>query len=738
MAYAVSPTLAAAIVSPQRRPVTELLIWLGGDAAAPTDFSYLVSDCSVERSPSDSPEQASRFAGSIAAQASVTLEWLGDSIPGGDGRIKSREFLPYVGTLTSFRDRDYGIGMKVKVRRGFITPAGAEYVPSFVGRIDGVTGTSVAAVTLRCLDFAVDLQGQLTLPTAAVATGSPALPLYSVVELALRTGGFHCTPPPLSDCVLSVPSMLPEIGDVAAPLVTEVAPLSNFGRYCAPPADNRYVMTSNYAPRPGQFIVIEGWFKAAAVAGLARLVTIADGVTGPNGSLGGLKLSVDATGAVTASPINDSVNLRTAAGAWPSDGAWHYLLIRVQPGANSTGCFVRVDATDYSTTWSSFSNRGDMQPSDNGSRIAILGGLPHEGVSIRMPSSIDYVQTPRNTWTPNYQTALLGTSPGIMAIPRGQTGSAWDVIRQVAVDTGAVCRWKEDATWRYEERASLIARRIAAAAGDYDDTRALTAAGYGYDAASRRGSVVVDYTEYSLLRSTVALPAWAAVDVITVQPRRTDVLTFDTDNPVVGIATLFQTSVLSNGYSSFQVVPAYQVPDPAAQIVTGVTIQITPTATGFRAAIRNPLSQAISLWDPTTGAPALSLQGWTVTGKEPRRLTAGATPKSKEVLELQSSAWRQNRGDASQMANDIAGETSMPAVVFEQIQVVSDPSLTVDDIIRVRAPAIMDALVPCQIIGISGSDYESTLTVRACYPPTGWVLGVPGRSELGSTTKLTA
>lgn len=738
MPYTVTPTLAAAITSPQRQPVTELLIWLAGDAAAPTDFSYLLSDCSIERSPSDSPEQASRFAGSIAAQASITLEGLGDSIPGGDGRTKSRDFLPYVGTLASFQAADYGIGMKVQVRRGFITTAGAEYVPAFVGRIDGVTGTSAAAVTLRCLDFAVDLQGQLTLSTAAVAVGSPPLPLYMVVELALRTGAFHRTPPPLADCVLSAPSMLPEVGDVAAPLVTEAAPLSNFSRYTAPPADNRYVMTSNYAPRPGQFIVIEGWFKAGSAARLSTLVTIAADVAGPNGGLGGLKVNVDATGAVTASPINDSVNLRTPAAAWPNDGAWHYLLVRLQPGANTTSCFVRVDATDYSTTWSSFSGREGMQPPDNGSRVVILGGLPHEGVSVRMTPSDGYVQTPRNTWTPNYQTDLQGTSPGIMAIPRAQTGTAWEVIRQLAVDTGAVCRWKEDTVWRYEERASLIARRIAVAVGDYDDTRALTAAGYGYDAASRRGSVVVDYTEFALLRSTVALPVWAAADVITVQPRRTEVLTFDTDNPVVGIATLFQSSVKSNGYSSFQVVPAYQVGDPAAQTVTGVTIQITPTATGFRAAIRNPLSQAISLWDPTTGGPALSLQGWTVTGSDPRRLTAGASRKSKEVLELQSSAWRQNRSDASQMANDIAGEVSMPAVVFEQIQVVSDPSLTVDDIIRVRAPAIMDALVPCQIIGIAGSDFESTLTVRACYPPTGWVLGVPGRSELGATTKLTA
>lgn len=735
MAYSVTSTLAAAIVSPQRRPVTELLIWLGGDVAAPTDFSYLMSDCQIKRDPSDSPEQASRFAGSISAEASITLEWLGDSIPGGDGRTKSREFLPYVGTLTSFRDADYGIGMKVQVRRGFITSIGPEYVAAFVGRIDGVASTGVAAVTLRCLDYAVDLQGQLTLPLAGILPGNPGLPLYMIVELALRTGGFYRTPPPLPDCVLSVPSLLPEIGDVAAPLINLPDQPGNFSRYTVFLYDNKYVMTSNYAPRPGQAIVIEGWFQSLSTAGVRTLVTIgADVAANP----GGLKLSVDATGAVTVSPINDSVNLRTPAAVWPNDSAWHYLLVKFTPNGGLSSCFIRVDAVDYSTTYNSLSNRVDMQPADNGSRIVIIGGLAHEGVMVRMTPTSGYTQPNRNTWAPNYQTDLQGTSPRIMAIPRGQTGSAWDIIKQIAVDTGAVCRWKEDGTWRYEEYSSLIARRISATVSDYDHTRALNAAGYSYDASSRRGSVAVDYTEYALLRSTVAAPAWAATDVITVQPRRTEVLNFDTDNPVIGIFALSQTSVLSTTYSSFQAVPASQVPDPAAQIVTGVTIQITPTAMGFRATIRNPLSQAISLWNPATGNPALTLQGWTVTGNEPRRLTANATPKSKEILELQSSPWRQVRGDASQMANNIAGEVAMPAVVFEQIQVVYDPALTVDDIIRIRAPAIMDALVPCQIIGIAGSDYESALTVRACYPPTGWVLGVPGRSELGSTTKLTA
>lgn len=715
MAWPMSPTLAAAVASPDRVPVSRLYLWLDGDSGTGQEMTHLQVDWKIERTPDDTPEQVSRFAGSIAASASITIAWLGPAFPG-DGRAMTRDLAAYVGTRTGVRDRDFGIGMKVRLDTGFQTSAGPETIRRFIGRVDTINVADDSSLTLGCLDYSADLQTTVSLPPAAVADNSPGIPTYMVAELLLRTGGFHRTPPPLSDCVLSVPSLLPEIGEVAAPLQAEPNPAPNLGAYPAPSYDNTYSATASLAQVTGGHVIIEGFFRTANIAATRTLVKIG-GTTG-----GGITLTHTSANALRLATMADTTIGQSAASVLPSDGGWHYLCIDWYVGFKID---FRIDNTTRTV------GAGLFPGVDVDTPQVTIGGLVHEGVSIRyVPPGLGDVQVWRNTWVPNYGVDYRGVSPTIRAIPRGQQGTVLELLRGIATATGAVFRWREDGAWRWEERTSWVERRVAATVADHDHTRTLLSSGYSYNGASRRSEVTVDWTEYTLTRSTLTAPAWEATDVITVGPQRTDILDFETDQPILGLLPIIRSSVQTAGSSVIQTVPAYQVGDPAAQIVTGVRTRILPTATGFRAVITNTGAQAIAFWDPATGGPAFRVRGWTVTGGDPRRYTQKSSPRSLESLVLPESPWRQDRRDAVAMCQQIAAETALPAVIFEQQRVVSDPSETVDDVVRLWSPDIMNGLVPAQIVGMTETDVELTLTVRACYPPVGLVLGVAGRNTI--------
>lgn len=728
MAWATTPTLWAAINSSDREPVTTLRVWENGDDQPPSDWSDMLVDWTISRTPDDTPEQVSRMAGSIAAQLDLTIGRVGPVWPDGSGDRLSRDYSPYVGRATGWRDRDYGVGVKVELRTGFRTSAGVEDLPVFFGRVD-VSGVSDSGLlTLRCLDYCADLQADADIPPLVVADGSPDLPVYAVVEWLLRKGGFYRVYPTLPDAVLSVPALIPVVGQVAAPVLTGGSGASGgWTRYPAPSYQNTYLATDSYAPRAGMRIAVEGRFRSTTNAGIYDLVAIASEGTGQ----AGLRVWIDTTGAVRIGWLDKSVSIGTGSGAWPSDTAWHYLYVDVTHTATGTDWYVRIDSTTRSGSTST-----SLKAADNGSWQISLGGLVHEGVSVSYQAPT--TRTLRDTWTPTYQTDLLGTSPGIRAIPRGQTGTVLDLIRSIATGTGAVFRWQEDGVWRWQERASWMERRLSATVGDADETRVLIKGGFSYDGKSRRSEVTIDYATYRPQRSTATAPVWSASDVIIVPAMRTTTMDFDTEQPIIGLLPVVRTSLLTASNSTIQTVPAYQVGDPAAQNAAGIAMRLMPTATGFRAIIRNSAAQDIAFWDPTTGNPAFAVQGWTVVGGEPQIYTAKGSPRSREALTVPSSPWRQKRTEAAAMCDAIAAETSLPAVVFDSQEVVSNYAWTVDDVIRIRAPEAMVNLENAQIIGQSGNATRQTYTVRACWPPTGWVLGVNGRSNLDASTTLVA
>jgi hypothetical protein len=202
------------------------------------------------------------------------------------------------------------------------------------------------------------------------------------------------------------------------------------------------------------------------------------------------------------------------------------------------------------------------------------------------------------------------------------------------------------------------------------------------------------------------------------------------------------------GSSWWQAVAATSVSDPAAiPITSGIKVTLTPTGTGLTITISNTNSFDIALWTPGDGGsigagPYLIAHGMAATQTNTTALTSTARTGGGSVS-VDDSQWRQDVTAAQAMIDDIAHDLAMPLIVFDSVEIGVDPRRALGDVVTVQDTRSMATAQPVQIVGINhqlpaAGRHTTTLTVRACYPPTGWILGVTGRSELGTTTVLVA
>lgn len=746
-----------------REPVSQVLLWLDGENAAPTDITDLAADWSVNRTPEDSAEQASLFSGTISAQATVVLDKQSTTVPDAE-QLLSREFSPYVdGTLGQLRIHSYGLRMKVQVLYGFDA-----LTPVFTGRVSSVDVSDGGVVTLTCSDFARDLLGQTTLPTAVVA--DPKLDPYTLAEFLLRSGGFYLTPPTVENgCLLSVPNLLPEVGHLAD--TSQGYPIKP-NSYDAPASVHnmhaylwgsssrhhlRYEMDSPITQEPGTTLIVEGWFEfhSSDEDRPWDLIAFCDraesnisyydhgvllGTTSskrlclvvPDGSEGHRVITLGTFPTAFDDPLFGSV--------------FPYLLVEITFGQSGD------------ISW--WAQAGDDPPATgsatgvsfyNTEHNSAWFGTRFQGASVRQLPTAQYIRQSNKDWQPNFDVDLhyslsttrvpingISEKPSIHCVP-AVTGSAWSIIQDISSSIGGWCGWSPSGEFEWWGRDERDAVRFGSGGPIQDHTRELIHSGYSFDDSSLRSAVTIDYTDYVTSESTESNPLWSATETLTVPANTTK--TFDIDTPG-RLPTKFQpfaypNFVVWNLWSEMTAVYAYQVGDPAAAEVAGYRMAVTARGEGFTLTITNGGPQEIAFWNPSTGQPHLVIHGSYVTAIKSTH-TARASLKSREVLPLPASPWRQTPNIAKRICEAVAAEVAQPAMVFGEQRIVSDPDLIIGQNVRIQAPDVMDEQVSAQVVGINYGRDEYSLTVRACYPPTGWVLGIYGRSEIGSTAILIA
>jgi hypothetical protein len=176
----------------------------------------------------------------------------------------------------------------------------------------------------------------------------------------------------------------------------------------------------------------------------------------------------------------------------------------------------------------------------------------------------------------------------------------------------------------------------------------------------------------------------------------------------------------------------------------GSVAGIRPTATGFSLRILNRNSYPIALWNPTAGiipqGPALIIHGTKIVTSDPITVSQVSNPTAPDDLQLDDNPWRQDYTSTARLVANTAADTFSVVPVIQNITVPGDPRLQLGDVILLKVPEIPNGAL-CVVTNInqgmtSDGGYPMTLGIRPVGPPTGWIMGVAGRSEMGVTTYM--
>jgi hypothetical protein len=198
-------------------------------------------------------------------------------------------------------------------------------------------------------------------------------------------------------------------------------------------------------------------------------------------------------------------------------------------------------------------------------------------------------------------------------------------------------------------------------------------------------------------------------------------------------------------------------PDGLAPHGGGLTITVKVVSpTRVRVTVRNRSNQDAWLVAPAThvgsysvGSPSLYIGGGhamflngpdTVEWSYPDDPTAGRFGDCLWEASGNSVNYIQDSDAANQLAVDVVTESYLPRPNLTGVAVVPDPRVQIADTIHLVDPDVTGVDDYARVFGwtleFGGGQWDMTIDTRVLAPPGGWLLGYPGRSELGSTAYL--
>lgn len=118
---------------------------------------------------------------------------------------------------------------------------------------------------------------------------------------------------------------------------------------------------------------------------------------------------------------------------------------------------------------------------------------------------------------------------------------------------------------------------------------------------------------------------------------------------------------------------------------------------------------------------------------------AAANPRGEKALTLSQNDWLQDLDVGQDLADDLLADMAKPRPLVRSVSIVADPSIQLGDKVTLVDPNVSrmaseDAMVFAIQLKISRSDWTQLLDLRMVAPPGGWIMGKPGRSEMGVST----
>jgi hypothetical protein len=608
-------------------------------------------------------------------------------------------------------------------------------VRQFTGLLDDYIQKSDGSFEFVCIDKRSLLRSVASLPpVVTLPPFNAGLTSEYAIDALLRAArpaqDISTWPARRADCVLAVgfrTSLWPEVGSLdqtyTQPTSLAYTP-GAFGSALSGDAAAHYLTAS-----PVTGAVFCEWWTTGAGIGSSSAVTVTDNGAGANL----IRLTVSATGVVAEWGVS-GIDVWT-----PSGG--------VTTGAHHVG--FSLSASNVLTTYFDGQTHtvGTVGPfASMGSVYAFPNGATIEALQVSAETA--------PTFTAFTPTAVLDPSLNTLLIVPDMSGDPWQVLQLIATAELGVCGFDEQGVFRFRNRRTIQAQPLTRTVTSTD---ALVDLNVQTSAASVANRCQVDATPWQFAATS---RIWQ-LDVVTKVPAHGSI-TLTPTLDVLAVETDSSVSVLPDGWlgtvHSYYRASGDQYGNAEHQGLTFAVTQISSTQ--LRIVVSNPTTSDAWLVSPSNytdlavGTPVLYIAGRPVlaastttqdfqwpplilgSGGAPDTGGAASTDVGEIAVQLTGNQWIQDRDTALMLARDVVLDQCIARDTFDNVSIVPDHRIQLTDLVRIIDTSATGADEYLYVFAVStsydGDSQSQTITARTLGPPGAWLLGIPGRSELGS------
>jgi hypothetical protein len=424
----------------------------------------------------------------------------------------------------------------------------------------------------------------------------------------------------------------------------------------------------------------------------------------------------------------------------------HYIAAQITlpaVGGSAWSATLHLDGTTQATGAQTIGAR-------NSDSWAFGGVQPNGGSVSAVQMSTESAAVPSYPFTP---TAVLDPSLNAIQVCPAVSGDPWQSIQQICDAEFGVAGFDESGIFRFRNRNTIrsqpVARSITSASS-------LSSVSVETLAAAVVNRAQVSATPWSF--SATGSIVWSLGTQLRVPARKTVTIpvttsslvyapdtsiTVATDTHISANTSQFRASVDKAGVSTHLNPPTFTVTQTAPD-----TLTITATNNSSQDAW---LVSSSDYTDIAVGTPMLQLAAKLVTQGDtlvsdfqyPAVADGGAASSRFGEVAWQASdnPWVQSPSSANQLARDVVLDAYIPRPNLTGITILPDPRLQLVDTVHIQDPDVTGVDEYARIFAWTltlADQWSMTIDARTVAAPGAWILGVPGRSELGATTYLPA
>lgn len=735
---------------------------LPGAASIYDDVSFSASHISIEaQTTTDAPANSRLQPGYPVRSASFTLEglvdvrdatktaaWLFGEYPkkASDGSVS-----PLYRVRTLFIPVTIDLGVLVP---GSATP---EWFRRFTGRVDNVqVDYATGSVQISCVDLRSQLHTNPSVPSVITAPPYNAgLTSEFAMDALLRAASndaISSWPAIRPQCVLAAgmrSSLWPEVGSLvgtgwnAALFGAAAVPTFAPGVMGTAVLPNNGIAYNTSAPI-GTDGLIEVWSNSPFMPGVQVL---------DNAGQEGFELIAGGTNwliwHIVATNIDEQVDTGIPVFSTPRAGRLRMQFHQVVGSTSWSATVQTKNGATFSTgTHVASAPRtatyGLVRSSDGGGTIEAL----QVTTETAMPANDQFVPQ-----------AVLDPSLNPLTVVPPITGDPWQTIQQMCDAELGVGGFDDFGVFRFLNRDTL---NSSSSVRDISSKQGLIGLTGGTSASALFNHVKADYTLWNFGATS---SVWKLTGVMSVPPGQTVIVNTTTDETgnalFAAVDTVFsklpQSGDLNDGNSYYRA----SLDSAGVTEHPGLTITVVPLTSGtMRISLTNKttktawLVSSANYTDITVGTPVLSVGGRPVTqantiiteAQWPPLATDGSGGAASDpvlgdiVYEMPSNLWRQNPAATAAVAGAALSDGAFLRPNFDTIPIqpdfrlqpadrlhlVDDDASGMDDYVRLWGYAIT----------LGPNECAMTISAVAIAKPGGWILGLPGRTELSLTTNL--